>query len=346
MPGSTPTPAALATRAAVAGRRVAPGLALSLLAAGLAYGVGLVWPAVSPLLVAIVLGVVAANTRLPAATAPGVAFASKKLLRAGIVLLGLRLVLGDILALGAPMLIVVVAVVVGGLAGTVVLGRVLRLPARLTLLVACGFSICGAAAVMAAAGVVGDDEETERDAVTAVALVVVFGTLMIPLVPLAAGWLGLEPVAAALWAGGSIHEIAQVVAVGGILGGGALAVAVVVKLARVLLLAPVIAALSLARRRREGGSGTTGKALPPIVPLFVLGFLAMVVMRSTLALPAGLLAAAELVQTVLLAAAMFALGCGVKVRELARVGPRPFALAAGATLVVAAIAYAGVRLVA
>lgn len=330
-----------------AARSLLPGLVLSLAAAGLAVAVGRLWPMVSPMLVAIVLGILATNlARLPTATAPGIAFAARTLLRVGIVLLGLQLVLADILALGAPMLVVVVAVVAGGLGGTVVLGRVLGVPPRLSLLVACGFSICGAAAVVGAAGVLGDDEETERDAVTAVALVVVFGTLMIPLVPAAATLLGLAPEAAALWAGGSIHEIAQVVAVGGILG-GALGVAVVVKLARVLLLAPVIAVLGVLRRRAAGTPDRPGSARrrPPIVPLFVVGFLATVALRSALPLPDAALSATRVLQTVLLAAAMFGLGCGVKVRSLMAVGLRPFALAALATVLVASIAYAGVVLV-
>ena len=136
------------------------------------------------------------------------------------------------------------AIVAGGLLGTVLLGRLLRVPSGLSLLIACGFSICGAAAVAGAAGVTDPDDEAEEDTITAVALVVIFGTLMIALVPLLANLLGLGSETAGMWAGGSIHEIAQVVAVGGIIGGGALTVAVIVKLARVLLLAPVVAILS------------------------------------------------------------------------------------------------------
>ncbi|SPT55054.1 Uncharacterised protein [Actinomyces bovis] len=332
-------------------RSLAPGLSLCLAAAAIGYGLSRLLP-VSPLIVAIVLGIVLANIGVPAPAADGIDFSAKKLLRAGIVLLGLQLVLADILALGAPMLAVIACIVAGGILGTILLGRLLRVPSGLTLLIACGFSICGAAAVAGAAGVLDPDDEAEEDTIAAVALVVIFGTLMIPLVPLVAPLLGLDVHHAGMWAGGSVHEIAQVVAVGGIIGGGALTVAVIVKLARVLLLAPVVAVLSIRQRRLSGNSkepdAVAGAAtkLPPIIPLFVLGFLAMVLLRSFVPLPQAALTAGATAQSVLLAAAMFGLGCGVKVRNLLRVGLRPFVLAALATLLVATIAFLGVTLAA
>ncbi|MFF8817077.1 YeiH family protein [Leucobacter sp. NPDC015123] len=361
-------------------RRIAPGLLICLAAAGASYAVGAALPGVSPMIIAIALGIVAANTGiLPGVAAPGIDFSAKKLLRAGIVFLGLQLVLGDIVALGAPMLVVIVCVVAGGLFGTVALGKLLKVPTQLTLLIACGFSICGAAAVAGAAGVTDPDDENEQATVTAVALVVIFGTIMIPLVPFLGPLIGLTNDQTGMWAGASIHEIAQVVAVGGILGGTALTLAVVVKLARVLLLAPIMAVLSLRIRRAASAGATRARALngvgtgagsgtgvgtntdtattsaeahsgsqpklPPIVPPFIIGFLAMVLLRSFAPLPDGVLATGQLLQTVLLSAAMFGLGCGVKVKSLLKVGFRPFVLAALATALVAAIAYVGVLLV-
>ncbi|WP_019546016.1 YeiH family protein [Streptomyces sulphureus] len=330
-------------------RSLLPGLVLCLVAAGASYGLSLLLPGVSPLIIAIVLGVLLANVvRMPAAAAAGIDFSAKKLLRVGIVFLGLQLVLTDIRDLGVPILLVVACIVTGGLLGTVLLGRLLRVPPRLSLLIACGFSICGAAAVAGAAGVTDPDDEAEEDTVTAVALVVIFGTLMIPLVPLAANLLGLGGESAGMWAGGAVHEIAQVVATGGIIGGGALTVAVVVKLARVLLLAPVVATLSVRQRRlsrtADPGRQASRAKLPPIVPLFVVGFVAMVLLRSFVPLPEAVLTTGGLLQTGLLAAAMFGLGCGVKIRKLIEVGVKPFVLAALSTLLVAALAYVGIVL--
>ncbi|UQN15321.1 YeiH family protein [Gulosibacter sp. ACHW.36C] len=325
-------------------RSTMPGVAVALAAAVASMGVGLLVPGLSAMLVAIILGVVAANTGLVRAPlTPGISFAAKHLLRAGIVLLGLQLVLGDIVALGAPMLLVVLAIVTGGIFGTLALGRLFGVPRQLRLLIACGFSICGAAAVAGAAGVTDPDDKHEHDTVTAVALVVIFGTIMIFAVPGIATLMGLDARTAGMWGGGATHEIAQVVAIGGVLGGGALTAAVLVKLARVLMLAPVMAVLSIrARRNAAASAGQSAPKLPPIMPLFVVGFLATVLLRSFVPLPALALDIAGQLQTLLLAAAMFGLGCGVRIAQLRKVGARPFALAAASTLVVAGIAFGGV----
>ncbi|AIY03481.1 hypothetical protein ART_3882 [Arthrobacter sp. PAMC 25486] len=322
-------------------KKYAPGLLLCAAAVAVAMIVNSVLAGLSPLIIAIALGIALTNmVRLPATTAPGINLAAKKLLRLGIVFLGLQLVFSDIIALGAPMLAVIVCIVAGGIVGTLLMGRLLKMRRSQVLLIACGFSICGAAAVAGVEGVTDSDEE---DVVTAVALVVVFGTLMIPAIPFAGRLLGLGPELSGLWAGGSIHEIAQVVAAGGIIGGGALGVAVVVKLARILLLAPVVAILSV--RQRHSGRGKAGEKRPPIVPVFIIGFLAMVALRSTLDLPEVLVQGGGLAQTGLLSAAMFALGCGVKIRNLIGLGARPFILAAASTVLVAGIALAGIGLV-
>lgn len=298
-------------------------------------------PGVSSLIVAIVLGIAVTNVvPLPDIVAPGIALSSKKLLRLGIVFLGLQLVLSDIVSLGAPMLVVIVCIVAGGIFGTILMGRLMKMRPAQVLLIACGFSICGAAAVAGVEGVTDSDEE---DVVTAVALVVIFGTLMIPVIPLVGKLLGMDPELNGMWAGGSIHEIAQVVAAGGIIGGGALAVAVIVKLARILLLAPIVAVLSV--RQRRAGTPTPDGKRPPIVPMFIIGFLVMIVLRSTFELPESVLHAGTFIQTALLSAAMFGLGCGVKVRNLMRVGFKPFLLAAASTVLVAGIAFSGIELV-
>lgn len=320
-------------------RVIAPGLALALVAAGIALLVQRLVPTLSALLVAIVLGVVLTNvSTLPAVFTPGVQLASKRLLRLGIVFLGLQLALPDILALGAPMIVVVVGIVALGMGGTIVIGRVLGVPPMQRLLIASGFSICGAAAVAAVDGAVDADEE---DVATAIGLVVVFGTLMIGLAPAVLGHLNLSSHQRGLVAGGSIHEVAQVVAAGGIIGGGALATAVVVKLARVLMLAPVIAVIGLAQRR---SNTVVHGPRPPLVPLFIAGFLAMAVLRTIVPLNPGVLGTGKVVQTVLLSAAMFALGCGVRISTFRSVGGRPVVLAALSTVWVFGLALTGVVL--
>src|SRR5699024_6351510 len=136
--------------------------------------------------------------------------------------------------------------------------------------------------------------------------------------------------------------VAQVVAAGGIIGGGALGVAVIVKLARALMQAPIVSILIV--RQRRPGHATPDRETPPLVPLVIIGFLLMVILLLTLPMPTPILDIGHLLQTALLSAAMFGLGCGVKIRNLVQVGARPFVLAAGSTVMVAGIALAGVQI--
>jgi uncharacterized integral membrane protein (TIGR00698 family) len=234
----------------------APGLlALAALVAAAFALAGLV-PGIAAGLWAMALGVaVAGPVRALPGGAAAAALGARPLLRAGVALLGLQVAAGELVALGPRGLVLAVGVVAVTLAVTVGAGRVLRVPASLALLVASGSAICGASAVAATASAIGADDE---DAGYAVAVVTLFGTLAMVLVPvLATGPLGLTGEQAALWAGASIHEVAQVTGAGGVLGGAALATATLVKLARVALLAPTVALL--ARRAGRGADGAGGR---------------------------------------------------------------------------------------
>lgn len=340
-----------------------PGIALAMGASVLATGVNAVVPAASALLLAIIAGIVLGNATQVVdapAVAPGLAVASKRLLRLGIVLLGFNLSLSEVVALGPGGLLLVVTVVLVGYGTAQVVGRWLGIRRSARTLIGAGVSVCGAAAVAGVEGVVRDRRDEE--VVTALALVVVFGTLMIPLLPALASLAGFGPEQAGLWIGASTHEVAQVVAGAGIIGADALAVAVVVKLARVVMLAPMVALLSWDTRRAMkrnpnpelvdvpagksrdedvAPASTTRAKMPPLVPLFVMGFLAAAAIRTTGVLPTAILDVASFLQTVLLAAAMFALGCGIRVATLREVGGRPVALAAVVTTAVAAVGFAG-----
>ncbi len=346
----TPRHANTPARSAAAAARVLPGLAVGAGISAVALGVSQWLPSLSPLLLAIVAGAALANAGwLSPRLEPGLAVASRRLLRLGVALLGLQLALSDVLELGWGVIGVVVAVVVLGITGAMAVGRLLGLSRSQTLLIAGGFSICGAAAAAAVDGVI---ESEDDELVTSVALVVLFGTAMIPLLPLLAGWIGLGPARAGIWAGASIHEVAQVVAASGVIGGGALALGVVVKLGRVLMLAPVLAVISLRERlrsRAEAGAPIDGAAIgsgrrPPLVPLFVVGFVALMAARTSGLVPPAALSLAKPAETALLTMAMFALGTGVRVVSLRRVGPRPFVLAAVTTAWVATVSLGGILL--
>lgn len=333
-----------------------PGLGLAALAAAIAWPVSALVPVVSPLLVAIVLGIVLGNAvpTLPATFRPGLDFAAKPLLRLGIVALGAQVVLGDILDLGWPVLVLAAVVVAVGIATSMLLARLTRVDGDLALLIGCGFGICGAAAV---AGIESTMRAKKEDVAAAIGLVVLFGTAMIAVVPLTSSGLGLDEATAGMWAGASTHEVAQVVAIGGIIGPAALEVAVLVKLARVIMLAPTVAILELVMRRSEARVRTASAEAgdesavpapagqrPPIVPLFVIGFLLMAGLRTFGLLPEMAVTGLGIVQTVCLSMAMFALGRGVQWRALRSLGGGPIALATMTTIVVALVSLGGALL--
>jgi uncharacterized integral membrane protein (TIGR00698 family) len=186
----------------------------------------------------------------------------------------------------------------------------------------------------------GGDEE---DVAVGIAMVTLFGTASMVLLPLLQHPLGLSEQQFGIWAGASIQEVGQVVAAAGSGGAAVVAVAVVVKLTRVLLLAPVVATVSVRKRLANGGAQTGGKR-PPLVPLFVLGFLACVAVRSTGMVPPGALAGIAQVQVAMLGAALFGMGAGVRLSSLFRRGTSTVVVATLSTLLVAGVSLAGVYL--
>lgn len=320
---------------------ILPGLTICLGGAVLSWLVSRLVPGTSPLLVAILLGALLGNLLpMPAVFFQGTAVSSKHLLRGGIVLLGLQLPLSAVFGLGPGVLLIVLASVGFTFAATLWLGKVLGIAPAQRLLIASGFSICGAAAVAATESAAG---ARKTEVATAIGLVVLFGTLMIPAVPFLGELLGLSDRSLGIWIGASTHEVAQVVAAGEAVGGTALAVAVTVKLARVLTLAPIVAGITLHRRRKEP---RTGAALPPVVPVFVIGFVGAMLVRSLNVLPPSVLESAQTVQTLMLAAAMFALGLGLHLRSLLRVGRQPVLLGLLSTGVILTVSLIGTALVA
>lgn len=308
-------------------RACVPGLAAAAAAVVLCLLLHRFFSAVPVLTAAVVLGLAAGNLPGPAALAagrwrPGLALSARKFLRLGIVLLGLKVSLLDIAGLGWLTVVLIIALVGFSFGATYLVCRAFRLPGAEPVLVAAGFSICGVSAVGAVAASRGI--RSEQTAVPA-AMVTLCGTLAIAVIPLLSAVLGLSPETFGFLAGASVHDVGQVVATAQTGGAAALAAAVVVKLVRVLMLAPVSALAGLQHRRQAGRGGT----FPPLVPLFVAGFVAAVALRSTGLVPAAVLDAAALSQELLFAAALFGLGASVNLRSLARTGGR----AAAASLV-------------
>ncbi|MFI0821637.1 YeiH family protein [Streptomyces sp. NPDC021098] len=335
------------------------GLGLAACGVVAAWAVHRAVPAVPLLTAAVVLGIGAAH--LPGARGlvrgrcrAGLSLAGKRLMRLGIVLLGLKLSLDDVLGLGWATVGMVFCVVAATFGGTWWLGRRMGLRGDQPLLIATGYSICGASAIGAVSEVSDSDE---RDVATSVALVTLCGTLAIAVLPLLQQPLGLGDAQFGRWVGASVHDVGQVVAAAQTAGPAALKEAVLVKLMRVALLAPLVAALAVSVRARATARRTATEAdpeaepqptpatrRPPLVPLFVAGFLCMVALRSTGLPSAAALDAAATGQELLLAAALFGLGSAVHLPSLARTGARVAALGLCAWGVIAGVSYAGVLL--
>jgi uncharacterized integral membrane protein (TIGR00698 family) len=345
---------------------LAPGIALTGALAALAIELGrLSWlqaSGISALTLAIVLGMLVGNTVYPhlaSASAGGVTFSKQTVLRAGIILYGLRLTFQDIANVGISGVIIDIVV----LGSTFVLSwwvgtRIFGLDRRTAMLIGAGSSICGAAAVMATEPVVRGRAE---QVTVAVSTVVVFGTVDIFLYPamyhLNSRYhlLAMSPIAYGIYAGSTIHEVAQVVAAGRAIADAAANTAVITKMVRVMMLAPFLIILStyLSRapqcgedqRGKDGDAPPAGNASalpaggasPPrapqhpgriVIPWFALGFVAVAGLNSLAILPHAFVSTAVDVDTGLLAMAMAALGATTHVSAVRTAGIKPLALAA------------------
>ena len=320
-----------------------PGLALTGGIGALAFVLRLIpgVSALSPMILAVLIGVVVHNfIGAPAATRQGAEFSLRRLLRISIVLLGLQITARQAADLGPGALAMIAAALVSTLGFTVLMGRALGVSRGLALLIGVGTSICGASAVIAAkAAIRGDDE----DAAYAVACVTVFGTLAMFAYPLAQTFIHLTPRAYGLWAGASIHEIAQVVAAAFQDGEAAGQFGTIAKLTRVAMMAPVVIALSEITARL-GFAGEGERTRPPF-PWFLIGFLALSTFNSVVDIPHALAAPIGVVTTFLLSMAMAAMGLHTDLRRIRARGLRPLALALLASLFICLVSLLMVRLI-
>jgi uncharacterized integral membrane protein (TIGR00698 family) len=323
-------------------KRLLPGLALTALVALVAMRLGTIgWLAshgVSALTAAITLGILVGNIGYPpigATLGDGVTFAKQKLLRAGVILYGLRLTLHDVSHVGIAGVLIDTLVLTSTFSLAVVLGtRVFRLDRETSMLIGAGSAICGAAAVMATEPVV----RGKADQVTiAVSTVVVFGTVAMFLYPAIYALLGMSalhamaPVSArafGIYAGSTIHEVAQVFAAGRAVSEGAANTAVITKMVRVMMLAPFLVGLAAWIRRGTRLELRSEGARPSSIPWFAVAFVGVVIFNSAGVLPPRVVNAATTLDTLWLAMAMAGLGLTTHLSALRAAGPKPLGLGA------------------
>jgi uncharacterized integral membrane protein (TIGR00698 family) len=334
-------------------RKYAPGILLSALIAGLAVllqaleGAALGQPIIEGLVIAILLGMLV-RTFVPLGESlqPGIGFSAKQVLEFAIVLLGVSIDLPSLLKAGPAMLLSIVGVVLIGITVSTQIGRLLGLNPKLAILVACGNSICGNSAIAAVAPVIGADK---KDVASSIALTAVLGVAVVLTLPLLISVVGLSLYQYGVLAGMTVYAVPQVIAATYSVSTVSGDVGTLVKLVRVLLLGPVVLFFALRYRNGEcngeagagAGAGAGGQPRPVrarfslgrFVPWFIVGFVLLAAARSLGAIPTAIADPLREVSRDLTVVAMAALGLGVDVRAVRRVG-RPVALAIIGSLLV------------
>ena len=295
---------------------------------------------ISPMILAIVFGMAFHNIiGTPSLAKAGIAFSLRRLLRLAIVLLGFQLSLTEIAEVGAKGSLIIAITVVFTFTFTVWVGRVLGIDRKLSQLIAAGTSICGASAIIATNTVT---EAHDEDVAYAIACVTVFGSIAMFAYPLLQGALRLDPQAYGLWIGASIHEIAQVIAASFQNGQRAGDIGTMVKLARVMLLAPMGFSLSI-KTRLSAKRAPTKSATPPF-PWFALGFVALVGLNTEVVIPPDARKVIVTLTTILLSIALAAMGLETDISRLYAKGLRPAVLGALSFLFIATLSLALIKL--
>ena len=284
----------------------------------------------SPLIVGIVLGILYANSlrnHLPQTWVPGITFCTKFVLRAGIILYGFRLTYQQVMQIGLPAIVIDTIIVLFTIIIGVIFGRLLKMDRDISLLTSTGSAICGAAAVLGAEPIV--RSEPHKTAV-AVSTVVIFGTLSMFLYPVLyrSGVFDLTPEQMGLYTGATLHEVAHVAGAGNAMGEAISDPAVIVKMIRVMLLAPALLVMSIVLARIPAKSaGTTECRRRVTIPWFAVGFVIVIAFNSLNLLPRETVDAINTFDTFLLTMAMTALGAETSIDKFKKAGSRPFVLA-------------------
>jgi uncharacterized integral membrane protein (TIGR00698 family) len=294
------------------------------------------------MILAIGIGIAIQNTSgTPAAAKAGITFSMRSILRFAIILLGLQLTAAELLEVGGIGFAVIAATLLATFIFTTWLGRAMGIDRRLVELIAAGTSICGASAVIATNTVT---RASDEDVAYAVACVTIFGSIAMFVYPLLGSVLQLDPHHFGLWAGASIHEIAQVVAATFQQSREAGEFGTVAKLARVMMLAPVVIALGLLATRRARAMGAESGSAKVPMPWFAFGFVAMVILNSLVDVPHAAMSVIIPITTFLLTMALAAMGLETNIQKLRAKGLRPLLLGAAAFLFIASFSLMLVKL--
>lgn len=268
---------------------------------------------------------------------PGIDFVARTVLRVGVALLGARITIEQVTALGFGTILLVVTAVVLTIGFGFLMARALRLPTDFGMLSGGATAICGVSAAMALAAVMPRSQDNERNLIATVVGVAALSTVAMILYPVLVSLLALTNAQAGIFLGATIHDVAQVVGAGYMISPETGEASTVVKLMRVALLVPAVFAFGLFYRTR---AQDVSVQRPPLLPAFLLAFVALVIFNSAGLIPATVAAACSEVSRWCLIAAIAALGLRTALRELVKFGWRPVILMVSETLFIALIVLA------
>ena len=255
---------------------------------------------------------------------PGVDFAARRVLRFGVALLGARITVDQIGGLGCYNGALIIAGVVLTIVFGSTLARMLGVSRRMGILTGGATAICGASAAIAISAILPRDDKSERELIFTIAGVTALSTIAMILYPVVVGLAGLGPNQAGIFLGGTIHDVAQVVGAGYSISPEVGDYAVLTKMLRVALLLPFVMILSLAARHRLQNTGRRDG--DPLLPGFLVAFLAFVVVGSMGWIPKPVGAALNEVSRACLVIAIAAVGLKTSMLEMRKVGARAIVL--------------------
>lgn len=299
--------------------------------------------AISPLALCVVFGFIVANFfHWPSFAIPATRVSSKTIMRIGVALLGAQVSVASLSEIGLKGVITVLVVVTFTIFGILGLSRLFKMSGDLGLLIGIGFGVCGATAV---AAIRPQTRATEEETSYAIGLISLCGTLSIFMLPLFGHAIGLDTREFGAWAGAAVHDVGQVVATASVWGDDADKYAIVVKLARVCLLAPIVLILSVRHRRwlTSQGQSETATTKIPLIPYFVLGFIVVATLNNLVDVGEGLHNSIVLLSKLMLGAGLVGLGSSVRWKSIRAIGPRPMAMGMIAWVIVAGVALAAVK---
>jgi uncharacterized integral membrane protein (TIGR00698 family) len=273
--------------------------------------------------------------------AAGIYFASRNILRFGVALLGLRITTGDVLELGWPVVALIVASVVTTILLGGLIGRAFGLKGDQSILSAGAVAICGASAALAISSVLPSHKDHERNTIMTVAGVTALSTVAMVVYPVFVTYLQYDHATAGVFLGATIHDVAQVVGAGYMISDQSGEISTLVKLIRVACLVPVVIVISLVTHRSRAESPDRR----PLLPWFLVAFVALIVVNSMGWVPADLHSVFTPVSSWCLLTAVAALGVKTSLKALADVGPAPIGVMVLQTLLLAALVIGGLTLI-